>query len=649
MLKSLSEYKFFQAFRVPVESTDQIRFLVEQDLSEPGQKSQMVYIEDALLLDMSLSGLGFSSQKPLSEGTYLRISLQFKKIVLDLDATIVRSFNDGLHNESICYGVEFDEGQPKIKRFLETYVQSLPPERLRESLLKLSLSPHYSNYGEGFEMFSLLLSLFNDMTQFGQKEKFSENMLEEVVRLLDASRAVFYLINPQTDHLEAKAATGIDKEKLKFDYRRGIPGSVFTTGLSLNMQMTPESTRLAQDIEHLKSEHTQSVICVPLLNREDKTVGVLEVTNKRGKSRFSLDDERVMKLLGMVFSSVLHDYNPVSEKTRIRRFSAPFNRKFAIIGKSSLVSDMRQSIVKMKDLDTPLLIEGEVGVGKTLLAQVMHHEGKRGLKPFISINCSGRDEVELEREVFGEQGALVQAVGGVVLFHEIGHLSLRLQEKLTQFLGPSLVNSEELPPRLMATTTKDLQSLVEEDGLFNRELFQHFSMATVTVGALRKRGVEDIQDLTRYFLRKECEKQGFLPKELSEAIMTEFMKYDWPGNIKELKESVQKIVLYNPKRHIITRIDDKALPIINKKRSALQILADIPFAANSELPLKERVTLIEQKIILAEIKKNNGNKSKTAKLMGISREALRKKLLQSNQVLKRLKAQQTEEQEQKAA
>jgi Nif-specific regulatory protein len=134
-------------------------------------------------------------------------------------------------------------------------------------------------------------------------------------------------------------------------------------------------------------------------------------------------------------------------------------------------------------------------------------------------------------------------------------------------------------------------------------------------------------------LNKECKKQGFLLKVFSAQVLEEFMKHDWPGNISELKRSIEKAVLYNPKSHVINSIASTVIPIINKNASGLKVLSDIPHANNYEVPLKDRVALIEREMILSEIKRHNGNKSKAAKAMGMSREALRKKLLMSDEII----------------
>ena len=196
---------------------------------------------------------------------------------------------------------------------------------------------------------------------------------------------------------------GVPKDQLKFDYRLGIAGSVFTTGVALNIDTSRDNSRFNEFFDKQFNFETRSIICYPIHNREDKIIGVIEVINKRNQDRLTNDDEKTMKVLDLVFSSVYHNYDPMSESSQIRRFSKPFNRKHAIIGKTSHINSLRNTILKVKDLDSSVLISGENGVGKALFAKIIHHEGQRGLKPFEVIDCGGKDENLLQANLWGTE------------------------------------------------------------------------------------------------------------------------------------------------------------------------------------------------------------------------------------------------------
>ena len=131
---------------------------------------------------------------------------------------------------------------------------------------------------------------------------------------------------------------------------------MFTSGVSLNIDVNNDQARFNNDLDKKTGFETKSVICNPIQNREDKNIGVIEVLNKRNEDRFTIEDEKTMKVMALVFSSIFHNYNPMSEASKVRRFSAPYDRKFALIGKSKVVSELRSSIVRLKAFLIPLVL-----------------------------------------------------------------------------------------------------------------------------------------------------------------------------------------------------------------------------------------------------------------------------------------------------
>lgn len=634
MLTSFSEFKFYQSFRIPVEKADNLRFLIQKE----NELGKLEYIDDGTLEDISVTGLGFSTKERISVGQELSISLQFKKYHLDLTGRVVRAFTNSLEDNEIIYGVELDE-EKGLAKFLEHYVMSFSSDRLKDCLIESALKERYTKASDGFEMFSLLLSLFKDINQFGDKDGFIDNMLEEVVRIMNAQRATIFLINPDTNELEAVSALGVDKSVLKFDYRLGIAGSVFTTGVALNIDTINQSTRFNDKFDKALDFETKCIICHPIHNREDKIIGVIEVINKRNQDRFTVDDEKTMKVLTLIFSSVFHKYDPISESSQIRRFSTPFDRKHALIGKTPHMASLRNSIIKMKDIDAPVLITGEAGTGKSLYAQILHNEGQRGLKTYESIDCNSKDLVSLETQLWGEEETeckLTKCQGGTLYLKNITKLPFEFQKKLASILmdGGIPGGKVTLDVRIISSSTDDIGQMVDA-GQFNRDLYEIINKAHIHIEPLRRR-VEDVEHLVDYFLKIECKKQGLLLKNFAPKAMEALKQYDWPGNVAELKKSVERAVLYNPKTHIITDMElgNSASPLVDIG-SKQRMFGEVPFVSDFTIPLKDRLALVEREMIQAEIKRCNGNKSKAAKEMGISREALRKKLLISDEVYAR--------------
>ena len=635
MLSSFSEFKFYQSFRIPVEEADDLRFLIQYD----SPKGKDEYIDDAKLVDISITGLGFSTSERISVGTEFNISLQFKKYHLDLTGRVVRAFSQTLEDQKIIYGVEVDE-EKGVQRFLENYVQSFSSERLKNCLIDAALKERYTKATDGFEIFSLLLSLFKDITHFGDKKGFIESMLEEVVRILNAQRASVFLINPETNELEAVAALGINKDQLKFDYRLGIAGSVFTTGVALNIDTIMDSSRFNEKFDQKFGFETKSIICHPIHNREDKIIGVIEVLNKRNEDRFTIEDEKTMKVLSLIFSSVFYNFMPMSERSQIRRFSVPFDRKNALIGKVPHVTSLRSTIVKLKDIDSPLLIQGEPGVGKSLYAKILHTEGQRGLKNFETIFCENKNLEELSNDFWSTDETVnkfIKCQGGTLELHEVSMLPISFQKKLAHTIKEKHIQGTKfsLDVRVIATTSKDLSQMVQ-NGEFDRDLYEVLSKAYVYMEPLRRR-IDDLEMLVDYFLKIECKKQGLLLKSFSPKLIEKMKKYDWPENIRELKVCIERAVLYNPKAHVITDLElkDSASPLVDLSTSK-RIFGDLPHVSDHSIALKDRIAIVEREMILAEVKRHNGNKSKAAKSLGISREAIRKKLNYTSELLNSL-------------
>ncbi|MBG60887.1 MAG: hypothetical protein CMJ16_10550 [Peredibacter sp.] len=256
------------------------------------------------------------------------------------------------------------------------------------------------------------------------------------------------------------------------------------------------------------------------------------------------------------------------------------------------------------------------------------------------MSCKGVDQEELEKSLLGTSESasiLERSAGGTVVLHEVGHMPLALQSKLVQVLKDRRIPGSKmaLDARIIFTSSVDLEKLAKEEGEFNEELLDLALSSILEVAPLRKR-VQDVDDLLSYFLRKECRKQGLLLKEFSDEVKDELKSYDWPGNVHELQKAVEKAVLYNPKAHIINKLKNGAAPIVDLTKASIKGLDTIPFARDYTISLKDRVALVEREMIYAEIKRNKGNKSKAAKAMGISREALRKKLLISDKVYEEL-------------
>lgn len=635
MIRSFNEFRFFKSFRIPIESGDDVQFLVETD--GDGSSDRGEYVKDAKLLDISVAGLGFKTQKSMSIDDEITMSINYKKLRFDVSGRIVRVMSDPRQPENFICGVEITESEDreKMKRFLAQMINYFQPDRLKECLRDLALAEKYADMDEGFEALSLLISLFQDITMYSKKEGFIKNLLEESARIVNAQRAVIYLINSDKNELEAKECYGFDdKLKLHFDFRHGVMGQVFTTGLSINLDKSSDQLRFLQKDYPAT---INAVTAYPLHNAQDKVIGVLQLENKRSNERFSIEDEKILKVFSLIFSSFYGEYNPLSEKSLVRRFSAPQARSVIFIGRSESTTELRKTITKLKDSNLPLVIMGERGVGKSLYAQILHVEGVRNDKDFEVVTCNGNTEQDLEHQLFGTKehvGCLARCQNGTLCVEEVTTMPMALQIKLLKFIhAPANDKNAQMQVRFIFTSSKELSGAISE-GKLHPELYQFMSQYVVMIKPLRDRK-KDIVDLLDYYLLRECKNQGLLPKVVGEELKEKLLDYQWPGNVTELRNAIARLVMYNAKQHVITDVETELLPIVEQTLTP-GINTSIPFVNDHKIELKDRVLMIEKELVMAEIKRCKGNKSRAAQEMGISREALRKKLMSFEEVYQRL-------------
>lgn len=291
----------------------------------------------------------------------------------------------------------------------------------------------------------------------------------------------------------------------------------------------------------------KSVLCHPIHNNKDKIVGVIEVTNKKNQNQFSIDDEKIMKVLSLVLSSVYYKFNPMEQESQVRQFSPHFDRKSAWIGKTPNMAFLRNMILKVKDVSTPLLLVGEKGVGKALYANIIHTEGQRGLKEIDVINSNFLNN----KSLWDEDSKFLTNKDGTILIKNIDLLSLEDQKKLlTYFLKEE---KNEFSARIIATCEDFLTDKVDR-GEFYAPLYDYIGSIELKIDPLRRR-YDDIELLLDFFLRFEAKKKGELKKEYTDDVLISLKSHDWLGNVKEFKKCVERLILLNQKSHIIETVD----------------------------------------------------------------------------------------------
>jgi two-component system nitrogen regulation response regulator NtrX len=307
--------------------------------------------------------------------------------------------------------------------------------------------------------------------------------------------------------------------------------------------------------------------------------------------------------------------------------------KSVIVGESIPMKALRQQIQIMAPTNGRVLIYGESGTGKELVAHAIHAQSLRKDEMFVELNCAAIPEDLIESELFGhrrgsfpaatsdKEGKFQRAHGGTLFLDEIGDMSLKTQSKVLRTLDEQRitpVGSSEpvtVDVRVIASTNKDLEEEISH-GNFREDLFYRLNVIPFSVPPLRER-VEDVPLLARYFLKEFSAAYGRRPREITDDAMETLMRYSWPGNVREIRNVIERIVIMNP---TTTRFDRKHLPPLvhrdGSRRSGGQEFST----------LHQARAAYERDYILKKLDENHGNISRTAEVLGLERSHLYRKM-----------------------
>ncbi|MBW3671606.1 MAG: sigma-54 dependent transcriptional regulator [Acidobacteria bacterium] len=301
-----------------------------------------------------------------------------------------------------------------------------------------------------------------------------------------------------------------------------------------------------------------------------------------------------------------------------------------LIGDSEPMHRLREQISTAAPTQVRVLITGENGSGKEIVARMLHRQSLRADEPFVDVNCAAIPEELIESELFGHRkGAFTGAIedkkgkfeladDGTLFLDEIGDMSLKTQAKVLRVLqeqqlqrvgGQSIV---KVDVRVIAATNKDLRREIEEGG-FREDLFFRLNVIPIHVPPLRERGGDVIQ-LAQHFLHRFASEMGRVPKVLSSHAAADLQSHQWPGNVRELRNLMERLTILVSG----STIERKDLELERQDRLAAVL--------DTSLPLKEAREKFEREYILRKLKDLGGNVSRTAEALGVERSNLYRKL-----------------------
>ena len=326
-----------------------------------------------------------------------------------------------------------------------------------------------------------------------------------------------------------------------------------------------------------------------------------------------------------------------------RTLRTTVQRKFELVGQSPVMQQLRRLIETAGPTNSRVLIGGENGTGKELVARAIHQQSARASRPFVAVNCAAIPETLIESELFGHEkgsftgatsmkrGQFEQADGGTLFLDEIADMSLSTQAKVLralqeqQFTRVGGTKLLKVDVRVLAASNKDLIKEIEK-GTFREDLFYRLNVVPIIVPPLRERR-EDIPLLIRHFMKVHAEEQGLRMKEISPEAMAVFQQYDWPGNIRELRNLIERLMIMVPG------------PVIDPAQAGLSLQAR-PVASASQLAaptinplftqaydsLRDARNAFEKEYIARKLREHHWNISRTAEDLKIERSHLHRKI-----------------------
>ncbi len=317
----------------------------------------------------------------------------------------------------------------------------------------------------------------------------------------------------------------------------------------------------------------------------------------------------------------------------VLRSTATLQSTAGLLGDSPPMKKVHELIARIAPSAASVLIRGETGTGKELVARAIHDQSPRAAGPFVAINCAAVPPTLLESELFGHskgsftdakqarQGLFVQATGGTLFLDEIGEMPLEMQAKLLRALQERTVrpvgaNAEiSFDARILSATHKDLEAQVR-DGQFRQDLFYRVNVVGIDLPPLHERG-RDILLLAERFLRSASERNGRAPPTMPSTVAERLLHYAWPGNVRELENCMERAV--SLARSDALTIDDLPERLRLYRAEFFVVAAEEP---SEILPLDE----LERRYIERVVRLLNGNKSRAAQLLGLDRRTLYRRL-----------------------
>jgi len=476
-------------------------------------------------------------------------------------------------------------------------------------------------------------------------------MMQVISEKTNMRRGTLVLLDESTGLLRTEAAVGLTAdhiEKNRFALGEGITGNVVATGrprVIADVRHDPDFLNRTNRLDQEPADVQVSFLCVPV-RIDGRTVGALAVDKPFVSDEQLRADHEFLDIIAAFLAQAIQINRMVmrqkeellEENAQLRAQVRDRYRFENIIGDSNAMHDVFAVVGQVANSRATVLLLGETGTGKEMIAKAIHYNSPRKDKPFIRVNCGAMTTTLLESELFGhvkgsftgairdKAGRFEAADGGTIFLDEIGTMEPQLQVKLLRVLQEREFErvgdtaTMKVDVRVIAATNVDLQEEVAKSN-FREDLFYRLNVVSIYLPPLRNRR-EDVPALIDYFLDKYNDVNGRRLKRISRDLLNVLLRYPWPGNVRELENAIERAV-------VLTRagnqmIDEDALP--REVRDAAHGATPGASASGLTFPIGTPLAEIEMRVIHETLRHTRGDKRLTAKLLGIATRTIYRRL-----------------------
>ena len=475
--------------------------------------------------------------------------------------------------------------------------------------------------------------------------------------VLGAEGAAILLLDPERNQLHFPYVAEEDPEvaeslgELRFPADQGIAGAVLASGQPTRIDDVSADGRFYPDVDRHTGLTTRSLVAAPLATTHG-TVGVIEVVNRQGGGAFTEADLALLSALAASVAVAIENARLWAQMTAaaqrlraqvgaLRRDLAHRDRFDGMIGTGPGMAEVFGLMESAAGSPIAVLVEGETGTGKELVARGIHRASARASEPFVAVNCAALPETLLESELFGhrrgaftgatqdQRGLFEAASGGTIFLDEIGDMPMTMQAKLLRVLQEGEVlpvgerQARKVDVRVISATNHDLTAEVGRRA-FRDDLYYRLGAFPIRLPALRERR-EDIPLLADRFLAAAAERHRRQIPGIDPAALDLLVRFDWPGNVRELQNEIERAVALAPDGRAIAAAQLSAkLGAARSPGAEPPVTGPPPSASLSQL--REARTAFEVQFITKVLTEQGGNVTQAARALGISRVALQKKM-----------------------